>query len=78
MSEYFQALHNQEVSLTAIREVWEKTDIDLIELLLDVLQQEPTQFKKCIANLPDQWNEYIRDCAVVGLRQAVLEIHNEE
>lgn len=77
MSDYFKALHIQEESLTSLREIWEKTGIDEIELLLDIIQQEPEDFRECVKKLPISWVEFIRDCTVVGLRQAVLEIHEE-
>ena len=75
---YFQGLSNQEESLTAIREVWTGTEKDIAETFIGVLGCDITKFREIIDVLPDYWLQYMKDCAVAGLRQALLENYEIE
>ena len=70
---YILGLHNQESGLTSIREVWEKTDREVTDAFVSMLGASLDEFRACLENIPDGWLELVKDCAVCGLRQAVLE-----
>jgi len=70
---FFIGLSNQEQGLMSVREVWAKTDKEVTDAFVSMLGADLDDFRKCLDGIPDGWLEFVQDCAVCGLRQAVLE-----
>lgn len=56
------------------------TDKEVTDTFVAMLASELDDFRRCIAELPDDWLQYLKDCSVCGLRGAILnayELDNE-
>jgi hypothetical protein len=64
----------QDQAIASILAKWRLTDPDTQSQFLDLLATESVDdTRRMLAESPDMWISFLQECAIVGLRQAVLE-----